>query len=96
MLTMREYELVFILQPELEESAITDSINRVQGWITEAGGKVVKTDLWGKRKLAYPIRKQTEGHYVLMNVSMAPKFGSELERNMRFYEPIMRFLLTVK
>ncbi|MGW8250191.1 MAG: 30S ribosomal protein S6 [Anaerolineales bacterium] len=93
---MREYELVFILQPDLEENAVTESINRVQGWITEAGGKVAKTDLWGKRKLAYPIRKQSEGHYVLMNVSMAPSFGSELERNMRLYEPIMRFLLTVK
>ncbi len=91
---MREYELVFIIQPDLEETAVEEAIKRVQGWITDAGGKVDKTDQWGKRKLAYPIRKQTEGHYVLMNVSMAPTFGSELERNMRLYEPIMRYLLT--
>lgn len=91
---MRDYELVFILQPELEETAIEEAVKRVEGWITDAGGKVAKTDQWGKRQLAYPIRKKTEGYYVLMNVSMAPKFGSELERNMRLYEPIMRYLLT--
>lgn len=93
---MREYELVFIIQPDLEEAEVEEVISRVQGWITDDGGKVGKTDLWGKRKLAYPIRKQTEGNYVLMNVSLAPTFGKELERNMRFYEPVMRYLLTAK
>ena len=93
---MREYELVFIIEPDMEETEIEEIVSNVQGWITEGGGTVDKTDLWGKRTLAYPIRKQSEGHYVLMDVSLAPTFGQELERNMRFYEPVMRYLLTSK
>lgn len=93
---MREYELVIIVHPDLEETALNEAIAKVQGWITDAGGQVTKTDLWGKRKLAYPIRKQTQGHYILMNLSMAPSFGVELERNLRIYEPVMRFLVTAK
>jgi small subunit ribosomal protein S6 len=96
MLTMREYELVIIVHPDLEETALNEAITKVQGWITDAGGQVIKTDLWGKRRLAYPIRKQTQGHYVLMNISMEPKFGLELERNLRFFEPVIRFLVTAK
>jgi small subunit ribosomal protein S6 len=94
--SMREYELVFIVRPDLEENALKDVVTRVQTWITEAGGQVAKIDLWGKRKLAFPIRKQIEGQYVLMNVAMAPKFGVELERNLRLYEPIIRFLVSAK
>ena len=93
---MREYELVFIVHPDLEETAVNEAITRVQGWITDAGGQVTKTDLWGKRRLAYPIRKQTQGHYILINATMAPAFGIELERNLRIFEPVMRFLVVAK
>ena len=51
---MREYEVVFVAHPDLDENALNDLINKVRGWITEGGGEVSKTDLWGKRKLAYP------------------------------------------
>jgi len=91
---MREYELVFIIHPDLDETATNDIVDRVKGWITEAGGTVDKVDLWGKRKLAYPIRKQNEGQYFLFNIHVAPTFVVELERNLRFLEPIMRFLVT--
>jgi small subunit ribosomal protein S6 len=93
---MREYELVFIAHPDLDENGLTDLINKVQGWITENGGELLKTDLWGKRKLAYPIRKQREGQYVLLHFKMAASFGVTLERNLRFTEPVMRFLLVAK
>ncbi len=93
---MRDYELVFVVQPDLDETAFTDVVNRVRGWITDDGGEIVKTDLWGKRKLAYPIRKQTEGQYVLMETKMAPEFGASLERNLRLTEPVLRFLLIAK
>ena len=91
---MREYELVFIVHPELDDTALKDLIEKVKGWITEAGGNVSKVDLWGKRKLAYSIRKQKEGQYVLFRTEMEPTFGTTLERNLRFLEPVMRFLLT--
>ena len=91
---MREYELVFIVHPELDETALKGVVEKVSGWITEAGGIVSKVDLWGKRKLAYSIRKQKEGQYVLIRAQMEPTFGTTLERNLRFLEPVMRFLLT--
>ncbi len=90
---MREYELVFIVHPDLDDTALKDVIEKVSGWITEAGGSVSKVDLWGKRKLAYTIRKQKEGQYVLLKTQMEPTFGATLERNLRFLEPVMRFLL---
>ncbi|MEW5868946.1 MAG: 30S ribosomal protein S6 [Chloroflexota bacterium] len=93
---MREYELTIIVQADLDENAFTEVINRVAGWITDSGGQVTKTDLWGKRQLAYPIRKQSEGYYVLMLINIDAKFGAELERNLRFLEPVLRFLLIAK
>jgi small subunit ribosomal protein S6 len=90
---MRDYELVFIVHPELDDSTLKEVVDRVQGWITTAGGQVSKVDLWGKRKLAYPIRKQNEGQYVLLKTKMDPAFCAELERNLRFQEPVMRFLI---
>jgi small subunit ribosomal protein S6 len=93
---MREYELTLVVQPDLDDTAFNDVVTKVSGWITENGGEIAKTDLWGKRKLAYPIRKQNEGIYVLMYISMAPTFGITLERNLRFLEPVMRFLIVAK
>lgn len=91
---MRSYELIFIVHPELDESALNELIERVKGWINDSGGKVSKADIWGKRQLAYPIHKQTEGQYVFMETQLSPEFCIELERNLRYQEPILRFLLT--
>jgi len=90
---MRDYELIFIVHPDLDEKAFAEIVERVKGWISEAGGQIAKVDLWGKRKLAYPIRKQNDGQYVFINAQMAPTFGVTLERNLRFLEPVMRFSL---
>lgn len=90
---MRDYEVVFIVHPELEETALNELVERVQGWITENGGAINKVDLWGKRKLAYDIRKQKEGQYVLLQAQIPPDYCVELERNLRLLEPIMRFLI---
>jgi small subunit ribosomal protein S6 len=91
---MRKYEVVFIVNPELDEAALTSLVDRVKAWITDAGGTVAKVDLWGKRRMAYIVRKQREGQYVLVEAEMAPSFTAELERNLRFLEPVMRFLIT--
>jgi small subunit ribosomal protein S6 len=93
---MRAYELVLIVHPELDESAFNEVLERVTNWITDSKGEVIATDLWGKRTLAYPIRKLTEGQYVLLNIRIDPSFGVELERNLRFLEPIIRFSLIAK
>ena len=91
---MRDYELVFIVHPDLDENAFRELVEKVRGWITDAGGEVTKVDFWGKRKLAYTIRKQKEGQYVLFKTQMAPEFSAQLERNLRFQEPVLRFLIT--
>ena len=91
---MRKYELVCIIQPELDENAFKSAVERIQGWISDAGGSVDKVDLWGRRRLASQIRKQREGQYVLLNVTLDPKSTAELERNIRYLEPVMRHMLT--
>ena len=91
---MRNYELVCIVQPDLDETAFKGAVERVQGWVTESGGSVDKVDVWGRRRLAFPIRKQRDGQYVLMNVSLDPKSTSGLERNIRYLETVLRHMLT--
>ncbi|OGO37984.1 MAG: 30S ribosomal protein S6 [Chloroflexi bacterium RBG_16_57_11] len=93
---MREYELMCVVHPDLDENALSEMVKRISGWVTDNGGTVLKADVWGKRQLAYPIRKQKQGQYVLFQVNMAPSTGAILERNLRFQEPILRFLLSVK
>jgi small subunit ribosomal protein S6 len=93
---MREYELIFIAKSDLDENALNDLISKIKGWITDGNGEVSKIDLWGKRKLAYPIRKQTEGIYVLMNVNLAAKAVAVVDRNLRFTESVLRFSTIAK
>jgi small subunit ribosomal protein S6 len=91
---MRKYELVCIVQPDLDETAFKGALERVQGWVTESGGTVDKVDVWGRRRMSYQIRKQRDGHYVLLNISIDPKAASDLERNIRYLETILRHMLT--
>ena len=93
---MREYELVFIANSDLDDTALQELVNKVKSWIVDDGGEVIKIDLWGKRKLAYPIRKQRDGQYVLFQIKMSPKLGAQLERNLRYLESVLRFLLIAK
>ena len=91
---MRKYELVCILQPDLDETAVNGTLDRVKGWVSDAGGTVDKVDMWGKRRMAYVIRKQRDGQYVLLNITLPAKATADLERNLRFLEPVMRHMLT--
>lgn len=91
---MRKYEVVIILHPELDENALNEALEKVKGWITAAGGNISKVDAWGKRRLAYTIRKQREGVYYLINAELSPAFASELDRNLRFHEPVIRYMIT--
>lgn len=91
---MRNYEIMVVIQPDLDEASLKGILDKINGWITEAGGSVTKTDLWGKRRLANKIRKISEGIYVLMNAQMLPASTRDLERNLLYTEPVLRFLIT--
>ena len=93
---MRNYEIVFIIHPDLDEAALTALVEKVKAWITDSGGSVEQSDVWGKRRMAYRIRKQRDGQYVYMIASFAPAFNAELERNLRLTEQVMRFLITAR
>lgn len=90
---MRTYELVIIIQPDLDETAVKGIIEKVQGWISESGGSITKIDNWGKRRMAYMINKRRDGQYVLFEIQMPPTYSAELERNLRFLETVIRFSL---
>jgi small subunit ribosomal protein S6 len=94
--TMRNYEVIIIVHPDLDETALKGVSDRVQSWIQDSGGSIEKVDQWGKRRLAYSIRKQREGQYVYFETQFAPTFSAELERNLRFLEPVMRFSIVSK
>jgi small subunit ribosomal protein S6 len=92
---MRKYELICVIQPDLDEAAFNTVVEKVKGWISESGGTIDKVDVWGRRKLAYIIKKQREGQYVLLNMTMNPSATFDLERNLRYQEPIIRHMLSV-
>ncbi len=92
---MHNYELMCIIQPDLDETAFNGVLDRVKGWVTESGGSVDKVDVWGRRRLAYTIHKQREGQYVLLNIALKPSAAADLERNIRFQETVLRHMLTL-
>lgn len=91
---MRNYEVALVVHPEVDEEAFNALMEKIQGWITSAGGKIGQIENWGRRRLAYLIRKQREGQYVFIQAQMAAAASGEVERNLRLTEQVMRFLIT--
>lgn len=90
---MRYYEIATILKLDLDESSLSGITEKIESWIADAGGDVAARDNWGRRKLAYPINKQYEGHYVFWHASLPTTAVAELERQMRLNEEILRFMV---
>jgi len=91
---MRQYELILIIQPDLDEDENKGVIDRVQSMVTANGGQILKTDLWGLKQLAYEIQDFRDGYYVYMEVEFSPEFGTEIKQNLRYVEPVIRHMLT--
>ena len=87
---MRHYELMVILDPDLEERTIAPSLDRFLTVITKAGGSVGKVDIWGRRRLAYEIRKQIEGIYAVVDLHADPDVVKELDRQLNLNEAVLR------
>ena len=90
---MNTYETLFIIHPDLEESEINKTIDIVQELITSGGGNILKLEKWGKRQLAYLIRKKREGYYVLIYFEAPPTLIAELQRRYKLTDTIMRYLV---
>jgi small subunit ribosomal protein S6 len=90
---MRKYELVCIIHPDLDEIAFNGIVEKVKDWVLETSGSVDKVEIWGRKRLAYTIKKQREGQYVLYNLSLEPAATATLEKNLRFLEPVIRYML---
>ncbi|MDI6871493.1 MAG: 30S ribosomal protein S6 [Bacillota bacterium] len=90
---MRPYEVVVVLNPNLEEEPLEALITKFQELITGNGGEIVKTDKWGKRKLAYEIDGHTEGFYVVIDFQSESNAATELERVLKITDEVIRHLL---
>jgi small subunit ribosomal protein S6 len=91
---MRNYEVAYIADPDLDEQSLEALQTKVQGLIETAGGKPGKVDAWGRRRLAYPIQKKTDGFYVYIQAEMPANGPLQIERELRLTEDIIRFMLT--
>jgi small subunit ribosomal protein S6 len=90
---LRDYELVVIISPSVADDEIDTTIDKINQFISERGGSTTEVNQWGKRKLAYPIKDQKEGYYVLTQLNMDPKLTAELEASLELSEDILRHLL---
>ena len=92
---MNRYELTYIIDTALEETARKELIEKISGLIVANGGEVEKVDetFWGKRRLAYAIDYKTEGWYVLVTMKAPAELPRELERNLQIYENVLRYLV---
>ena len=93
---MRNYEGVFILNPELAGDAAKGAVAQVQELVSKNGGRVDGLQEWGKRRLAYKIGKKQEGTYLVLNFQMDTKQTKKLELALRLNDQVMRFLLVNK
>jgi small subunit ribosomal protein S6 len=89
---MRDYELTFIVRPDVEDTALTALLDKIKGMVTAAGGQNVQLETWGRRVLAFPIKKIAEGQYFLIRTQLPPQALRELERSLHLTEPVLRFL----
>jgi small subunit ribosomal protein S6 len=91
---MRTYELALIADPELDSEALTELEAKLTGWIQTAGGKALKFDRWGKKRLAYPINNRNEGHYFIVQIELPPQASVEIEREMGLSEQVLRYMIS--
>jgi small subunit ribosomal protein S6 len=87
---MRQYELMVILDPELDDRTVQPSLERFLKVVTTDGGSVDNVDIWGRRRLAYEIQKKTEGIYAVVRFTATPQTTQELDRVLNLNEAIMR------
>lgn len=88
---MRTYEVVYIVRPDVSEEDLDKLISQMESLITNNGGTIQKTEKWGRRRLAYVVRRQREGQYVITTTECEPPALREFERVLKVSEPVIKF-----
>jgi small subunit ribosomal protein S6 len=87
---MRHYELMVILDPDLEERTVAPSLDQFLGVVKTGGGSVEKVDVWGRRRLSFEIKKKSEGIYAVVDLQAEPAVVKELDRQLNLNEAVLR------
>lgn len=87
---MREYELMIILDPEIDERTVAPSLEKFLDVVRNGGGSVDNVDIWGRRRLAYEIDKRSEGIYAVIDLTTNPDVAKELDRQLGLNEAVLR------
>lgn len=93
---LRDYEILFIVRPELDEDQLGKAVETVNTLIQNLGGEHQKTDVWGRRRLAYEVAHLREGQYVLTDFRLDPERVTEMESTLKISETVFRHLITRK
>lgn len=94
--TVKNYEAMFIISPDLSPDAIKGVVTQLQELVTKNGGRVDGLQEWGKRRLAYKIKRKQDGHYVLLNFQMDSVLSRKLDQQVRLNDNILRYLVIHK
>ncbi len=89
-MSLRQYEIMIILDPEIEERTVSPSLDKYLSVVKSDGGSVDKVDIWGRRRLSYEIKKKAEGIYAVVNFSASPATAKELDRQLGLNEVVLR------
>ncbi len=89
----RDYELGFILNPEVSEEQTQAILNRVEQIVATHGGQIVQVNKWGRRRLSYPIEHHRDGNYIFLDMILTPETVAELDRTLRVSEEVLRHLM---
>ncbi|MBI4353289.1 MAG: 30S ribosomal protein S6 [Candidatus Omnitrophica bacterium] len=93
---MRSYEGVFILDPDLGSEVSKNTVAQIQELVTKNGGRVDGLQEWGRRRLAYKIKKKQDGHYILLHFQLDPLQAKKMEQTLRLNDQLLKFLLVRK
>lgn len=88
---MRHYEMMLIMSDDLDDEAVQALVERVESQISGSGGRILKTDYWGKRPLAYEIEHRKHGYYAVIDFEMEPDPLMEIERQLKINDTVVRF-----
>ena len=91
---VRDYELVIVVSTQVGDEGLPGTVQRVNDFIQGRGGQVKQVDQWGRRRLAYPIKRELEGYYVITQFSLDPQEVRALEGNLELAEDVLRHLVT--